>query len=392
MIDKMDYKKCTICQACINICPKGCIKLDILKEEFHYPIIDNKICIKCGRCEKVCPVLNPLELEIYHKKIYASKNLDESIRLKSTSGGVFTALAENVVNNEGIVYGAAFDNKFHVKHTSVVDINSLNMLRGSKYVQSDMGNVYNEIKEKLELDKVVLFSGCSCQVAGLKKFLIKNYENLYTVDFICHGISSQNTFNQYLKLLEIKYNAKVIKFFFREKSKGWHTSSVKVEFENGKCYTKPITEDMYMRGFLENIYLKPACHHCEFRNFKSGSDIILGDFWGAEVEEKEIDDNKGISIVIANSSKGNQLLYKIADKIFLKEVGIDNIIPYNQSLFYSSQQSPNKEKFLKMVNENGYAKVFETFCKEKYTLKCKRVVRSTSGKIKRMMKNSIKKR
>ena len=261
----------------------------------------------------------------------------------------------------------------------------LSKLRGSKYVQSNTNYVFKEVRKQLIKEKKVLFSGCPCQIAGLKKFLGKDYENLYTVDFICHGIPSQNTFDRYIEFVEKRYKSKVIEFFFRDKSKGWHTSSVKVTFENGKKYSKFITEDMYMRGFLNNIYCKQSCHNCKFRNHRSGSDITLADYWGAEVEECDIDDNKGLSLVIVNSIKGELLKKSIEKTSLLKPTSYENAIKYNQSLIKSSPVSDDRCKFIKLAELNQYDKIFKQLCKEKYNKVFVRKVRKILGKIKRLI-------
>lgn len=389
MIDKLDYKRCTICQACINICPKDCISLSYRKDDFDYPTIDKKQCINCKLCEKSCPVLNPLEKNKPLKEIYAGINLDEHIRLNSSSGGIFTSLAKIILKYDGYISGAIFDDNFQVKHIITNNEEELKKLRGSKYVQSNTYNIYKSIKEKLKENKKVLFTGCPCQVGGLKKYLGKDYENLYTIDFICHGITSQNTFNGYKSLLEQRYKSKIVEFLFREKSKGWHTSSVKVSFDNGKIYTKPITEDEYMRGFLNNLYSKPACHDCDFRNFKSTSDITLADYWGAEVEEKEIDDNKGLSIILVNSQKGKELKDKIKSDIYLKNIDFDRAIKYNQSLIKSSRQSEFRDKFFILSDKDGYEKAFIKLCREKVYKKIVREVHLALGRIKRFIISKI---
>ncbi|XZJ60896.1 Coenzyme F420 hydrogenase/dehydrogenase, beta subunit C-terminal domain [Clostridium perfringens] len=385
MINKLKYERCTICQACINICPKECIKLDFFKEEFNYPIINKIKCIDCGACYKVCPVLNPLDSFNSLKVSYAGMNKNEEERIKSSSGGIFTSLAKIILEGNGAVCGAAFDNEFKVNHIIIEDENELGKLRGSKYVQSNINNIFKEIKVKLVNGSKVLFSGCPCQVAGLKKFLGKDYKNLYTLDFICHGIPSQNIFNNYIKLIEKKYKSCVTEFSFRDKTKGWHMSSIKVKFKNGNEYTKPIIEDMYMRGFLLNVYLKPSCYNCEFRNFKSGSDITLGDFWGAEVEEKEFDDDKGLSAIIINTKKGIDLKNKIESKVFLKKINYNTILKYNKAIETSFEPSPKRDRFLKLANLGDYQKIFIRLCREKKIYKFIKLNRKILRKIKSLI-------
>lgn len=385
MIEKLDYSRCTICQACSNICPKDCIDVKFLKEEFYYPVIDKENCINCGACEKVCPVLNPLELYQPLKKAYAGINKNSNERLKSSSGGLFTVLANCILEENGVVCGAAFDKGFQVNHKIIDNKADLAKLRGSKYVQSNTKYIFKEIKKYLKINKKVLFTGCPCQVAGLKKFLGKGYQNLFTVDFICHGIPSQNTFDRYIKFLQNVYKSKIIEFLFRDKTKGWHTSSVKVTFENGKVYTKFITEDMYMRGFLNNLYCKQSCYNCLFRNHKSGSDITLADYWGAEIEEREMDDNKGLSLIIINSIKGEMLKDNIKKMSILKLTKYDNAIKYNQSIIISSPVSIDRNKFLNLSEQDKYDDIFIKLCKEKNSKVLIRKSRQFLGKIKRLI-------
>lgn len=312
-------------------------------------------------------------------------NKNEEERIKSSSGGIFTSLAKIILEGNGAVCGAAFDNEFKVNHIIIEDENELEKLRGSKYVQSNINNIFKEIKVKLVNGSKVLFSGCPCQVAGLKKFLGKDYKNLYTLDFICHGIPSQNIFNNYIKLIEKKYKSCVTEFSFRDKTKGWHMSSIKVKFKNGNEYTKPIIEDMYMRGFLLNVYLKPSCYNCEFRNFKSGSDITLGDFWGAEVEEKEFDDDKGLSAIIINTKKGIDLKNKIESKVFLKKINYNTILKYNKAIETSFEPSPKRDRFLKLANLGDYQKIFIRLCREKKIYKFIKLNRKILRKIKSLI-------
>ena len=383
MINKLEYNQCTICQACINVCPSKCISVKDKKYDFFYPSIDLDKCIKCNLCEKVCPVINPIETPCLNIKAYAALNLDNSIRKESSSGGVFSALAASVIANDGVVSGVSFDNNFNVRHITVDRLSDLKLLRGSKYVQSDVGLIFSKIKAELDNNKKVLFSGCPCQIAGLKSFLRKKYDNLYTVDFICHGIPSSITFKEYCNILSKKNKSTIVSFKFRDKIKGWHSSSVKVEFANNKIYSKCITEDPYMRGFLGNIYLKSSCHECKFRNFKSGSDITLADFWGAEVVQKDIDDNKGLSAIIVNSKMGEELLSQVRENIHLKEVDIEDIIKYNRSLIESSPPSNHRQLFFDIAYKDGYEEAFNKVCKEKYNVRFVRVLRNNLGKVKR---------
>lgn len=383
MIKKLKYNECTICQSCVNACPLKCISLKDRNYDFLYPRIDLEKCINCGLCEKVCPVINPIEIQKPIKKTYAALNLDNPIRKESSSGGIFSALASEIIINNGIVAGVSFDTELNVKHIIVDKISDLKFLRGSKYVQSDIGLIFSKVKSELDNNKNVLFSGCPCQVSGLKGFLRRKYDNLYTIDFICHGIPSSITFKEYCNILSKKNKSKITNFNFRDKSKGWHLYRVKVEFENGKVYSKSMLEDEYIRGFIRNVYLKSSCHQCKFRNFKSGSDITLADFWGSEVAQKDIDDNNGLSAVIVNSKNGEKLLSQIRENIYLREVNINEVIKYNKSLIESSVPSMDRELFFKLAYENEYKVAFNKVCKEKEIVRIIRILRGNLGKVKR---------
>ena len=386
MIKKLEYSKCTLCKSCINSCPKKCIRFEDNNTGFMYPIISNSECIKCGICEKKCPILTPLNSKNSNKKAYVAKSIDDNIRLNSSSGGIFSVLAKYIISCNGVVCGAKFGKDFTVKHSIIDKEEELKYLRGSKYVQSDIENTYIDINNKLKSGRKVLFSGCPCQIAGLKGYLRKEYDNLYLIDFICHGIPSQAIFNEYLNILRNKYKSDIVNVIFRDKSKGWHESSVKVIFENGKIYIKTIYHDMYMRGFLNNFYLKESCHNCQFREGKSGSDLTIADYWGAEIEAKEMDDNKGLSLVIANTNRGEELLNKINENILLKVTDFHRAIKYNKSFIESSKENKDKTNFFELAEKRGYKKAFYKYCKEKNSTIIKRNIRMAFGRVKRVIK------
>ncbi|MCI6354389.1 Coenzyme F420 hydrogenase/dehydrogenase, beta subunit C-terminal domain [Eubacterium coprostanoligenes] len=362
MIDKVKVQDCVLCKACSNACPVDAISFTNEYLDFNYPLIDFDKCVKCNKCEMVCPTLNEINSSSI-KQAFAAKNLDENTRLKSTSGGVFIELAKVVLSNGGYVCGAVFDDDFSVKHIVSNDIEQVKKMSGSKYSQSDIGTVYREIKDLLCGGKIVLFTGSPCQTQGLSMFLGKEYENLISVDFICHGIPSRKLLKTYLDLRKNQYNSEIKNLSFRSKDLGWHNSSVKIDFENGKVYREPITIDFYYSDlFLGNLLLKESCYNCPSRKFKSKSDITLGDFWGAEKVFKEYDDNKGISAVIANTEKGRNILSELA--IDTKNVNIETIIEYNQNILVSPKPSSIREEFYKLVDDIGFDNAFENYYKK----------------------------
>lgn len=371
MIDKVSVQECAICGACINICPVNAISLDKDYLDFRYPQINEDICIHCNQCEKACPILgNKGKPDEGYPIAFASKSVDDSIRLRSSSGGVFYELADRMLRDGGYVCGAVFDDEFHVKHILSNAKEDILRMMGSKYAQSDVGYCYREVKDVLEKGCKVLFSGCPCQVAGLRTFLGREYPNLLLVELICHGIPSDSMLQTYIGMQEKKYGAKLKKLEFRNKAKGWHNSFVRMEFCNNCIYTESIGTDAYMNGFLGNVILKQACYNCDFRNSTAGSDIIVGDFWGAETELTEEDDNKGLSAVIVNTEKGLAALKSCA--IVLIPTTEERIVKHNMNLIQSSNKSPQRNEFYGYAEVNGYEAAIQRFLKEKFTQNLKR--------------------
>lgn len=300
MIQITDKSACCGCSACVQVCPKKCISFNEDNEGFRYPSVDISKCVNCGLCEKVCPVINQNES---HRpiKVYAAKNNNEDIRLHSSSGGIFTALAEDVINRGGVVFGARFDDNWEVKHDYTEMIEGLSAFRGSKYLQSRIENTYSTTEAFLKQGREVLFSGTPCQIAGLKRYLRREYENLLAVDVVCHGAPSPLVWREYLK--EFSKNQIIHQINFRGKIRSWKNFRMVIKGDED-IVNQPFYENIFMRGFLRDIYLRPSCYACPSKNGKSGADITLGDFWGIENHYPEFDDDKGVSLVMVQSQKG----------------------------------------------------------------------------------------
>lgn len=351
MIEIKDKKSCCGCHACVSVCAKHCITMQSDSEGFFYPVVDNTVCTDCGLCEKVCPVIHQEEVR-EPLASYIAINLDEAIRLKSSSGGVFTLLAEDVICEGGVVFGARFDEVWDVIHDWTDTIDGLSAFRGSKYVQSKIGDTYRAVKDFLKQGRKVLFSGTPCQIAGLKKYLRKEYNNLLAVDFICHGVPSPGVWKRYLddfrRSLSHVESPMITGVSFRDKCNGWKkynfcirytTSSDKEEKE----FFQPFTENPYMRGFLTDIYLRPSCHACPSKSGKSGSDITIADAWGIHQFAQEHDDDKGACYVLENTDKGNRFMQKLSFKCY--SVDIENVKRYNPSYYISVHPHPKRHKF-----------------------------------------------
>lgn len=371
MIDKISVQDCTLCGSCRNACPVDAIRFSKAYLDFHYPEIDADRCVHCGQCEKACPLLaSKGKPEAGYPIAFAAKSTDEAIRLRSSSGGVFYALASQMLQDGGFVCGAVFDERFHIRHIVSDKQEDLFRMMGSKYAQSDMGHCYREIKEKLRAGKKVLFSGCPCQVAGLRSYLGKDDPDLLLVELICHGIPSDQMLQAYIGMREKQYGAKLKRLEFRNKAKGWHNSSVRMEFENGKIYTEPMTIDAFMQGYFRGISLKESCFSCQFRNFASGSDFTIGDFWGAEIETPDIDDNKGLSVVVSNSQKGTAFLEKAS--VSCIPIKIEKILKYNQALVRSFDIGAQRTDFYKYVAEHSAEEAIQKHLEESLSQKVKR--------------------
>ena len=319
---------------------------------FSYPVVDTDACINCGRCETVCPILNPAK-ENNPIAVIGAKNRDESVRSTSSSGGTFFELAKATISRGGIVYGCALDEKLVARHTGVDTVEELSALMGSKYVQSDVGTTYREVKQYLVDGKEVLYSGTPCQIAGLKNYLGKEYEKLLLVDVLCHGVPSPGVFEDYLGHLADKFGSKPVSVNFRNKEKSWKRLCFEVKFENGKRYFTFCGYDRYMSMFLNNISLRPSCYDCHFTTVNRQGDITLGDFWGIGRKYPERDDDKGISLVIANTEKGVKTYSEIADKFDTFESDIETAKEPQHTMSRSTSKNPKHEEFYRLYSEEG---------------------------------------
>ena len=359
MIEIIKKSQCSGCHACASVCPKNCITMAKDEEGFLYPKAESSECIECGLCKKICPILNPLECEKSEKDIvaYAAMNKAEDIRLKSSSGGVFTALATAVLQKGGVVFGAAFNEEFEVVHKFVETVEVFQDFRGSKYVQSTIGDTYKQAERFLKQDRWVLFTGTPCQIGGLLAFLKKSYQNLITQDIICHGVPSPLVWEKYIKHRQARANgAQIRKINFRAKDRGWKQYSVKFLFKNDTEYRQTVGKDPYMQVFLKDLCLRPSCYDCAFRTKIRQSDITLADFWGVQHILPEMDDDKGTSLIFVNSEKGRVLFESIKKNLAYKEVDSKKAIVYNLSMIKSVQIPEKRKNFMSTIVRKPFIK------------------------------------
>ena len=343
-------ENCTGCHACSSVCSQNAIELTLNNEGFLYPAVNSALCKQCKLCENVCPIITPTEKGINDKpNAFAIKNNDEQVRLSSSSGGIFTGIAQNVVTAGGVVFGAKFDSDFNVVHDYTDNIAGLADFQGSKYVQSTIGNSFRNCKRLLDSGKLVLFSGTPCQIAGLKNFLQKDYPTLITADFICHGVPSVRLWGKYVASKSKKH--KIIKINFRDKTNGWKNYRVAFTYSDGKISRQDFRNDGYMRLFLKNLSLRPSCYSCNFKKVNRCSDITLADFWGIRQEIADFDDDKGTSFVIAHSPKGQKIIENL-NACTIKEIDVDIGARHNPTLTKSVALPENRDAFFDDLTEN----------------------------------------
>ena len=355
---------CTGCSACASICASGAICMTPDEWGFPHPSIDQSLCTDCGACKKVCPALNePHRTErLDPEEFYAAYHKDENIRMASSSGGAFSALASAILKNGGVVCGASFDEEFRrVKHIIIDREEDMNLLRTSKYTQSFMGDCFKEIKKLLKDGKHILFSGTPCQTAGLHLYLRRDYPHLITIDIVCHGVPSPVIFNDYISFLYEKFQSPVSHYTFRDKKWSWYRFNMKAEMASGETYYGTWEGDPYFRGFLNDYFLRECCYTCPFSKHFRYADITLSDFWGYDrTDGGFIDDDKGISMCMCSTQKGANLLNEAKNELVWcirpKEMSLSN-----GGFNPREQTTQGRKQFLDHYRQLGFEKSIEPY-------------------------------
>ena len=353
------------------------------EEGFSYPQVDAAICIDCGLCEKVCPIINS-KLAQEPLKVFAAKNPDEAIRKESSSGGIFSMLAEGVIHEGGVVFGARWDKDWNIVHDFIDSLNYLNpsealnhlsFFRGSKYVQSNIKGSYQKAEVFLKEDRKVLFSGTPCQIAGLKAFLHKEYDNLLTVECACHGVPSPGLWQAYLS--EVAKGKSLLSINHRDKRTGWRNYSVVIkltpsehsELSKHLELSEPHDDNPWTRAFIKNLTLRPSCFQCAFKTFKSQADITLADLWGDKKLMPEQNEDKGITLVIARSHKAAELLKNVES---IKDFTLQDVVPFNGALVIPPKLNPRRPEFMSRLQKGeSFSKVVKTMTKDPFVLRMK---------------------
>lgn len=379
MLRITDKTKCCGCSACVSVCPTKCISLKKDSEGFGYPDVDLNQCVNCCKCEKVCPIVNKKDKKnIYYDeqskeeythlicqecadsmpKVYVAYNKNTVIREDSTSGGIFSALAEYVFNRNGWVYGVIVADDKSIKHYGTACREDLYKFRGSKYVQSDMSEIYEEVVKLLKKDTWVLFSGTPCQVEALKRYAGKEYFKLITVDIFCHGVGSPLYWEKYVKFMEQKYASSIKQVKFREKTYGYNSACMAIYFENGKSSHKGHDDDLYWTAFSKCYIFRPSCYTCEFKTINHRSDFTIGDFWSSKSLPYDYQKANGCTLLISQSPKADDILSELEEKIRIQQVEMEEALNVNgahmpSKLISSSTLPKNRKQFLEFAYNKG---------------------------------------
>ena len=384
-------QNCSSCGACANTCARGAISMQPDGEGFYRPVIDAGKCVQCGACEKVCPWNNSVENpngSVELPKTVAAFAKNKSVRLESSSGGIFTVLAEKIIDDGGVVVGVAQLSPSKYGHVVVDNKADLGKLRGSKYVQADADLVYREVRSLLKSGKKVLFSGTPCQVAALYAVLGKNvYADLTTVDIVCHGTPSVKVFEKYTRELEKSRGDSLESVNFRDKSTGWGGYSLLHRFDGGNSLLVHHARSKYMRLFLSRICQNISCDECRYRKLPRIADITLGDYWGISKYHSEMNDNKGTSVVLLNTAHGKELFDSVADSVKWCESKVEYAIAGNPCIVRSSKPHPKRAEFFANLDKYSFDELIKMYCP--FPSPLKRVysrIRGFLGRIKRKIK------
>ena len=385
MVGSISKEVCTGCKMCGDICPTNAISFQTDFDGCWYPNVDDEKCVKCGLCEKKCPALHimPSQKE-KDPVVYAAWTKDDRIRYNSTSGGIYYELAKSFIEQGGYIAGCAFSEDYKTaKHILGKTEHDLQEIMGSKYFQSDTAGIYKAVLKLLKQGEKVLFCGTPCQVAALRSYVGKDYENLFLLDFICKGINSPKAYTSYINELEQKYHSTARAVRQKSKKTGWQSLATNVVFENGKEYHKDRYTDWWIQGYTcGNLFMRRNCQECLYKTMPRQADLTFGDFWGIK-GCNEADYEKGISVVFENSKKGTFLLQDAANKMHLEKRTMNEVLEGNPYLFGQTVQKGNRQRFFELLEKESFSKAVKETYTESSLQKTKRY---TKWLLKRVLK------
>ena len=395
--------QCCGCGACAYCCPSNAISMEEDLLGFKYPSVNTSKCVNCGKCLKICPLSVPVE-QVAPEQSFAGQSLDDTVLLHTSSGGIFSVIAENFIRKGGVVCGARMtkqDGVFIVEHILIQDVNELKGLQGSKYVQSNFEKVYGMIDQALKEGKNVLFSGTPCQNASIKKVFANRLKHIFFIDIVCHGVPNLHFFNDFIKNLEHREKAVVEEYIFRDKEKGWSRlqGHLIFQYQDGrKRIVHNNNKDSYYRLFLEGEIYRDSCYSCRFANTARVGDLTIGDYWGVDKNNPEIlsenggpfEKGKGISCILVNSRNGRRILQDVSEKLLIKEVSLQNIIEKNTQLRNPANHSSRRDRIHDIYLKKGYAGVEREFKKHQLITKVvKKINRFCPKRLKYVLKKGF---
>lgn len=357
----VNKNECYGCGACENACKRGALKMQADEEGFLYPHIDSALCIECGKCKQVCQIHNLKTRISQEPLVFAAKNKNEEVRRRSTSGGMFFALSETIIQNGGSVYGVAYDEEFNALHQRAENLEDCQKFQGSKYAQSRVGAVYQGVKDDLVSGKEVLFTGTPCQIAGLATFLGADAENknLILCEVICHGAPSPLMLKEHIAFIEKERKSKVVAYNHRSKALGWHGHNECFFLENGKNEFKSKLSQNHKDLFYAHLIIRPSCYRCAYTGFPRMADISIADYWGIELCMKDFDDNKGTSLLILNTEKAERFFERVKGTLELRESNLEDAFKDNHKK--PAKMNINREQFWTDYFAKGYAYVLRKY-------------------------------
>lgn len=365
MITIANKNECSGCTACMASCPRNAISMIADDNGFQYPSVNSEACIDCSICDKACPFQKPLKTP-ETREAYAIKHKDQEVLKNSTSGGIFTAVSDYVLNEKGIIYGAAFDDTMTVRHIRATTPEQRDAMRGSKYVQSELGDVFRQVKQDLDNEKTVLFTGTPCQISGLKNYIKGNDSRLICLDLICHGVPSPLVYREHLKLLSKKLKAKITDYKFRPKKWGWHVHKEIVYINQREYHSTPYT-DLWRSLYYSRIVTRPSCNNCPFSSLDRPGDISIGDCRGIDKIAPEFGSFDGVTLAIINSEKGRKILEAVQDSILCQPLRIEDVM--QPPLCRTSAPNKQSEAFFDDVQKYGYPKAIKNHYGALYPIK-----------------------